>query len=172
VTELDGVDHPLRPHHVGHVADGGAAGGAKVQDLAARRHVYLVNAAQDRGRQLGPEGFPHSVLDLTARVEDLGRFLTNHLSSLVLHGNPLLAVDALAHDHVLGDQRVLLAARDEDPGVSVQLRHHLPPAAHPTPAPGAPPAPPLVPAPAARCAPPPPSRRAAPPPSGRVDPTL
>jgi hypothetical protein len=73
VTELDGVDHPLRPHHVGHVADGGAAGGAEVQDLAAR-HVDLVNAAQDRGRQLGPEGVPHCVLDLTARVEDLDGF--------------------------------------------------------------------------------------------------
>ena len=33
VGELDGVDHALGPHHVGHVADGGAGGGAQVQHL-------------------------------------------------------------------------------------------------------------------------------------------
>ena len=56
-----------RPDNVGHVGDAGARGGAEVEDLAAGRHVDVVDAAEHARRKLRPEGVPHPVLCLLSR---------------------------------------------------------------------------------------------------------
>ena len=57
VGELDGVDHALGPHHVRHVADGGAGGGAKVQHLERRKLDRWRSGGVEEWRGGGVEGW-------------------------------------------------------------------------------------------------------------------
>lgn len=66
VRELHGVDKAFGTHNVGHMGDCGSGSTAQIQDLGARWHVNLLNAAQNGSSQLGAEGIPHTVLNLLA----------------------------------------------------------------------------------------------------------
>ena len=48
------------------MGDTGPGGSAQVQHFASRLDVDVVDTSQHRGRQLGPERVPHSVLCLLA----------------------------------------------------------------------------------------------------------
>ena len=82
----------------------------RVEDLVAGLHVDRVDAAEDRRRDLRAERVPHAVLDL--------RLV---LSLTLLYRDALLAIHRIPRDHRLGDEDVLLAARDEDARVTVRL---------------------------------------------------
>eukprot|EP00343_Euplotes_focardii_P007106 CAMPEP_0205822690 /NCGR_PEP_ID=MMETSP0206-20130828/13622_1 /ASSEMBLY_ACC=CAM_ASM_000279 /TAXON_ID=36767 /ORGANISM="Euplotes focardii, Strain TN1" /LENGTH=268 /DNA_ID=CAMNT_0053119185 /DNA_START=18 /DNA_END=821 /DNA_ORIENTATION=+ len=111
VRELHRVDDALRADHVGAVRDGGARGGAEVEELGAGLDVDVLHAADHRGGQLGAEGVPHAVLVLHALAH--------------LDRDALLSVDRLARHEVLRHQNVLLALGDVDAPVPVLLDHHL-----------------------------------------------
>mmetsp|Transcript_15451 Transcript_15451/g.39861 ORF Transcript_15451/g.39861 Transcript_15451/m.39861 type:complete len:311 (-) Transcript_15451:133-1065(-) len=108
VRELDGVHAARLTHQVGDVRHRCAGGGAKVQDLRARTHVDRVNTAEDSRGDLGAEGIPDAVLDLSLLV-----------TLALLHCYPLLAIDSITRHHRPCDKHVLLAARDKDTRVPV-----------------------------------------------------
>lgn len=61
VGELNGVDSPGGPDKVGNVRDGGARGGAEVENLGARAHPDVADTAGDGSTEFGTEGIPYAV---------------------------------------------------------------------------------------------------------------
>ena len=92
---------------------GMALGTQNLRHLERLEHAPC-NPAEDRRRDLRAERVPHAVLDL--------RLV---LSLTLLYRDALLAIHRIPRDHRLGDEDVLLAARDEDARVTVRLDHHL-----------------------------------------------
>lgn len=119
VGELDGEDGSGRANDVGNVRDGSTRGSTKVKDLAAGLHVDVLHTTKDTSGQLRTEGVPHAVFGL-GRSRSLAVGLVGAGAGSV-DADALLAVDGLAGGQVLGDQKILLAASDEDTGVSVGL---------------------------------------------------
>ena len=76
----------------------------KTEQIQKRKVIYLdghvANAANDGGSDLGAERVPDTVLDLLF---------------VLLDGHTLLAVDGFAHNHVSGNESIILAFRDEAP---------------------------------------------------------
>ena len=119
VGELDGVDGSGRADNVGNVRDGGTRGSTKVENLAAGAHVDALHTTKDTGGQLRTEGVPDTVFGL-GRGGCVAVGLVGARAGGV-NADALLAVDCLTGSQVLGDEEILLAAGDEDTGVSVGL---------------------------------------------------
>lgn len=110
VRELNSIDDALRADNVGDVGDGGPGGSAQVQNLGAWHDVGRRDTTNNCGCYLGSVRVPHPVLDLLA---------------VDLHADSLLVVDALAWDHVLGQEGVLAALGDVDSGQTMSLHEYL-----------------------------------------------
>lgn len=102
------------------MTDTSAASSTEVEHLLSRGDVDLVETTEDTSSELGTEGVPNTVLSLRALDAALDRY-------------PLLAVDSLSGDEVLGDEQTLLALRDENTRVPVGLEDHVRAAARTTP---------------------------------------
>lgn len=119
VGELDSEDGTLGADNVSNVGHTGSGGGTEVKDLASRAHVDVVDTTEDTGSQLGAEGVPDTVLGAA------GGFGTVDGSSGGTNADALLAVDALTGGQVLGNEEILLSARNEDTGVAMGLDNDL-----------------------------------------------
>lgn len=120
VRELDGKHGALGANNIGNVRHTGTRGSTKVEHLASRTHVDVVDTTEDTGRQFTPERVPHAVFG-AAR----GCILAVCGSGRSAYADALLAVDTLAGRQVLGDEEIFLAAGDEDTGVAMGLDNDL-----------------------------------------------
>lgn len=117
VGELDGENGTGRANDIGNVRDGSTRGGTEVEDLAAGLHEDVLHTTEDTSGQLRTEGVPDTVLSLGRS----GSLAVGGGRAGGLDADALLAIDSLAWGQVLGDKQVLLAASDENTGVSVRL---------------------------------------------------
>jgi len=122
VREFDGEDSAGRANNIGNVGNGRSRRSTEIKDLTARLHVNLFHSTKDTGSQLRAEGIPDAILSLGhGRAIAVGRAL----GSRTLENDALLAVDGFARRQILGDEQVLLAARNEDTRMSVGLDYDL-----------------------------------------------
>lgn len=119
VRELDGEDGSLGSNNISNVRHTGARCSAKVQDLAARAHVDVVNTTEDTSGQLASEGVPDAVFDAAGGL--IGGICVGRGTD----ADALLAVDALTGGQVLGDEQILLSACNEDTSVAMGLDNDL-----------------------------------------------
>ena len=119
VGEFDGEDGTGRTDDIGNVRDGSTRGSTEVEDLAARLDVNVVHTTENTGGQLRTEGVPDTVFGLGG----CGSIAVGLVGASVggVDADALLAVDGLTGGQVLGDEEILLAASDENTGVSVGL---------------------------------------------------
>jgi len=119
VGELDGVDGSGRANNVGNVRDGSTRGSTEVENLATRSHVDALHTTENTGGQLGTERVPDAVLGLGG----CGCVAVGLVCARAggVDADALLAVDGLTGGQVFGDEEILLAASDENTGVSVGL---------------------------------------------------
>lgn len=118
VGELDGEDGTGRTNDIGNVRDGGTRSSTEVENLAAGLDVNVVHTTEDTSGQLRTERVPDTVFGLGG-----GGSLAVGLgaSGGCVDADALLAVDGLTGGQVLGNEEILLAAGNEDTGVSVGL---------------------------------------------------
>ena len=116
VGELDRVHDARGAHNVGHVRHGRARRCAKVEHFTARAYVDVVEAAENACGELRAKGVPHAIFGLCG-----GSVVAVDGGAGRLDGDAFLTVDGLAGNEVLGDEQILLAARDEDASVSVRF---------------------------------------------------
>lgn len=88
--------------------------------------MNVIHTTKDAGCQLGTERVPNAVLGLCGgRCIAIGTGCGTGDSGWSVDGDALLAVDGLAWCQILGNQEILLAAGDEDTGMSVGLDDNL-----------------------------------------------
>lgn len=96
VRKLNSEDGALGANNISDVRDTGSRCGTKVEDLASRAHVDIVDTTKDTSCQFTPEGVPHAVFG-AAR----GRIIAFGGSGST-NADALLAVNALTRSQVLG----------------------------------------------------------------------
>lgn len=93
---------------------------AKIEHLASRAHVDVVDTTEDTGSQLAAERVPDAVFGAAG-----GCVLAISGSARGADADALLAVNALAGSQVLGDKEILLSASNEDTGMAMGLDDDL-----------------------------------------------
>lgn len=136
VRELDGVDKTLGSDNVSNMGYSGSRGGSEVKNLLSGSNVDFINASENASSNLGAEWVPDSVFDLdfVLTLASQSRFVRDSISIRLwrdiehvayLNGDPLLAVDRLSRNQVLGQEKVLLAVGDKNSLVSMRLHSDI-----------------------------------------------
>ena len=119
VGEFDSEDGTSWADNVSNVRDGCSRCSSKVENLAARLHVDVLETTQDTCSQLRSERIPYAVFGLCRDGVAVGRVAGRGVGCV--DGDALLAVDGLTWRQVLRYEQIFLAASDKDTGVSVRL---------------------------------------------------
>jgi len=109
LRELNGIANTALTNDVTDMRHRGTRGGTEIEDLASGLHVDAGNASKDGGGELRPVWVPDPVFDLLVRC-------------FIHDSDPLLIVDTLSGNHILGDEHILRSTGDKN--ALVTMRDH------------------------------------------------